>query len=129
MFDFSNATFLKLQSAGNDFYSEMLDPILVVGEQIAYTYRSIREGVVFTNKRIIIVQSKNDNDPVRDDKENVFTFLPLNRIQAYSVDTAKYIDQTLVLELWFFGLGIIKMEFYPTKQVYEICRMISEHVL
>ena len=102
----------------------MLNPMLVTGEQIVSTYQSIRDGVVFTNKRIIAINIQGLTGKKKD-----FTSLPYSKVQAYSVETAGHFDLDSELELWFSGLGKIKLEFMANANVSEICRMISEHVL
>ena len=55
--------------------------------------------------------------------------LPYSKIQAYSVETAGVFDIDSELELWFGGLGKVKLEFVSRTDVPAICRMISEFVL
>lgn len=124
MIDFTNASYLKLHPVNNNTYSSMLNPMLVTGEQIVSTYQSIRDGVVFTNKRIIAINIQGLTGKKKD-----FTSLPYSKVQAYSVETAGHFDLDSELELWFSGLGKIKLEFMANANVSEICRMISEHVL
>lgn len=124
MIDFNNASFLKLKPAKDSAYSSMLAPMFVAGEQIISTYKGVRDGVVFTNKRIITINIQGFTGTKKD-----FTTLPYSKIQAYSVETAGMLDLDCELELWFSGLGKVKLEFVSNCNVSEICRMISEHVL
>lgn len=124
MIDFTNASYLKLHPVNNNTYSSMLTPMLVAGERIVSTYQSIRDGLVFTNKRIVAINVQGLTGKKKD-----FTSLPYSKIQAYSVETAGHFDLDSELELWFSGLGKIKLEFMASANVSEICRMISEHVL
>ena len=55
MIDFQNASFLKLKKTNDNTYSSIITPMFVDGEQIIATYQSIRDGVVFTNKRIMAI--------------------------------------------------------------------------
>jgi hypothetical protein len=124
MIDFKNAEFMKLKPVSNSTYDSMLTPMFVGGEEIVSTYQSIRDGVVFTNKRIIAINIQGLTVKKKD-----FTSLPYSKIQAYSVETAGVLDLDSELELWFSGLGKIKLEFISRANVAEICKMISEHVL
>ena len=45
------------------------------------------------------------------------------------METAGHFDLDSELELWFSGLGRIKLEFVSKANVSEICRQISLHVL
>ncbi len=53
MIDFNNKGFFKLKQ--NDEYAERVTALLLDGEQVIDAYKSMRDGVVFTNKRIIAV--------------------------------------------------------------------------
>lgn len=124
MIDFKNAEFLKLKPVEDKAYSEAISPMFVEGEAIIGTFKAIRDGVVFTNKRIFVINVQGLTG-----KKVDYTSLPYSKIQAYSVETAGVIDLDSELELWFSGLGKIKLEFVARADVSKICRMISQHVL
>lgn len=124
MIDFKNADFLKLKPVDDRTYAAHLAPMFVPGEEIIGTYQAIRDGIVFTNKRIIVINIQGITGKKKD-----FTSLPYSKIQAYSVETAGHFDLDSELELWFSGLGRVKLEFVAKANVSEICRMISMHVL
>ena len=124
MIDFENASFLKLKPVDNKTYSELIVPMFVEGEQIIDTFQSIRDGVVFTNKRIIAVNVQGITGKKKD-----FTSLPYSKIQAFSVETSGILDLDSELEIWFSGLGKVKFEFVAKANVSYICRLISGFVL
>ena len=124
MIDFNNASFLKLKSVSNQTFAQMINPILVQGESIISTYQSIRDGVVFTNRRIIAINVQGITGKKKD-----FTTLPYSKIQAFSVETAGAFDLDSELELWFSGMGCIKLEFIGAADVAYLCKIISEKVL
>jgi hypothetical protein len=124
MIDFNNAKYAKLKAVGNDTYERMISGLLVEDECIISTYRGIRDGVVFTNKRIITINLQGITGTKKD-----FTSLPYSKIQAYSVETAGLLDLDSELDLWFSGLGVVRLEFAQSANVSEICRIISERVL
>ena len=124
MIDFNNASFLKLHPVSDSTFRSTIEPMFVAGEEIIGTFQSIRDGVVFTNKRIIAINVQGLTGKKKD-----FTSLPYSKIQAYSVETAGVLDLDSELELWFSGLGKVKLEFMSNANVSQICRMISEHVL
>lgn len=124
MIDFQNASYLKLRPTSDRDFSEKITPMFVEGERIIQTFRGIRDGVVFTNKRIISINVKGISGSKRD-----YTSLPYGKIQAYSVETAGLLDLDSEIELWFSGLGKVKFEFVGKADITRICRIISEHVL
>lgn len=124
MIDFKNAEYLKLKPVDDSTFSQTIQPMFVSGEKIIATFKTVRDGVVFTNKRIFAINVQGLTG-----KKVDFTSLPYSRIQAFSVETAGVIDLDSELELWFSGLGKVKFEFSSRSNVAEICKMISDLVL
>ena len=124
MIDFKNATFFKLRPVANSDFASLITPMFVPGEEIIQTFRGIRDGVVFTTKRIIAINVQGVTGKKKD-----FTSLPYSKIQSFSVETAGVFDWDSELELWFSGLGKVRFEFISEANVSQICRMISERVL
>lgn len=124
MIDFQNASFMKLKPVSNNSFASIVTPMFVPGEEIIGTYQSIRDGVVFTNKRIIAINVQGITGKKKD-----FTSLPYSKIQAFSVETAGVLDLDSELELWFSGMGKVKLEFVSNANVSAICQMISARVL
>ena len=123
MIDFQNATFVKLRPVSDNDYSDMISPMFADGEHIIQSFRGVRDGVVFTNKRIITINVQGITGKKKD-----ITSLPYSKIQAYSVETAGVLDHDSELELWFSGMGKVRFEFNARANVSAICRMISERV-
>ncbi len=124
MIDFNNASFVKLKPVPYKNYQDMIDPLLIGGEEVIATFQAMRDGIVFTNKRIISINVQGVTGKKKD-----FTSLPYTKIQAFSVETSGVFDLDSELELWFSGLGKVKLEFSGKADVAEICRMISELTL
>ena len=124
MIDFQNASFLKLKPVNDKDFADMISPMFVPGEQIVQSFRGIRDGVVFTNKRIFAINVQGITGKKKD-----FTTLPYSKIQAYSVETAGVLDLDSELDVWFSGMGRVRFEFVARANVADICRMISEKVL
>ena len=55
--------------------------------------------------------------------------LPYSKIQAYSVETAGVLDLDSELELWFSGMGKVRLEFVSRADIAGICRTISGFAL
>lgn len=124
MIDFKNAQYMKLKPVANDAFASFIMPMFVGNEQILQTFQGIRDGVVFTNMRIIVINVQGLTGKKRD-----YTSLPYSKIQAFSVETAGVIDLDSELELWFSGLGRVKLEFVSRADISSICQMISAYVL
>lgn len=124
MIDFNNAIYLKLKPVSDKTFSQIITPMFVPGEEILSTYQTVRDGVVFTNKRIIVINVQGITGKKKD-----FTSLPYSKIQAFSVETAGTLDWDSELDLWFSSLGKVRLEFVSQANVAEICKLISMHVL
>ena len=124
MIDFQNTTFLKLSPTRNSDYADWITPMFIPGEQIIQSFRGLRDGVVFTNKRIFAINVQGLTGKKKD-----FTSLPYSKIQAFSVETSGVLDLDSELELWFSGMGKVKFEFVAQANVTDICRMISAMLL
>lgn len=124
MIDFQNAAFMKLRPVNDNEFASMISPMFVQGEEIIQSFKGIRDGVVFTTKRIFAINVQGITGKKKD-----FTSMPYSKIQAFSVETAGVLDLDSELELWFSGLGKVKFEFVAQANVAGICRMISERVL
>lgn len=124
MIDFKNGAIFKLKPTGNNTFQERLSPLLIPGEEIIQTFQSVRDGVVFTNKRIFAINVQGITG-----KKVDYSSLPYSKIQAFSVETAGTLDLDSELEIWFSGLGKVKFDFTSNANVPEICQMISERIL
>ena len=124
MIDFKNASYLKLKPVSDNTFADTIKPMFVPGEEIIQTFQSVRDGIVFTTKRIFAINVQGITGKKKD-----FTSLPYSKIQAFSVETAGVLDLDSELELWFSGMGAVKFEFVSSANVSQICKMISEKVL
>lgn len=124
MIDFQNASFMKLKPVPDKDFLDMIQPMFVAGEDVIQSFRGIRDGVVFTTKRIFAINVQGITGKKKD-----FTSLPYSKIQAFSVETAGVLDLDSELELWFSGMGKVKFEFVARADVSKICKMISDKVL
>lgn len=124
MIDFNNAAFVKMTPVNSKIFGHEVMPLLIPGEEIVGTYQALRDGVVFTNKRIIAINIQGLTGKKKD-----MTSLPYSKIQAFSCENAGTFDFDSELELWFSGLGKVKFEFDPHVDIAGLCRMISAQVL
>lgn len=122
MIDFKNGSFFKLKES-ND-YGTMVSELLIPGETILNAFRAMRDGVVFTDKRVIAVNVQGITGKKRD-----FTSLPYSKIVAFSVETAGTFDLDAELELYFSGLGKVRFEFTGQTNITQIAKVIGAFVL
>ncbi|WP_089901963.1 PH domain-containing protein [Loktanella fryxellensis] len=122
MIDFKNKGFFKMKS--DPTYSNIVSELLMPDENVIASYKSMRDGVVFTSKRIIAVNVQGFTGSKKD-----FSSLPYKSIVAYSVETSGTFDLDSELEVYFSTLGLVKFEFTGKTNIVEISKYISQHIL
>lgn len=125
MIDFNGSGFFaRLKKVDNHVFEDMIAGILVEHEQIVGSYQSVRDGVVFTTKRIIAINVQGITGKKKD-----FTSIPYSKITTFSLETAGVLDLDAELEIYMSAVGKVKFEFTGTTNVTEICKLISTYAL
>ena len=124
MIDFSNGSFVKLKKIPNDNCSQEILSLLLSDENVIGAYVSIRDSVVFTDKRVISMNVQGITGKKKD-----LTSMPYSKISVFSVETSGVLDLDSELEMYFSGLGKVKFEFTGHSDIIEIGRIIAEYTL
>jgi hypothetical protein len=124
MIDFQNGLFVKLGPTDPKPIAAELAPLLIDGERVFLAFKGMRDSVAFTNKRLITVNVQGLTGKKRD-----YSSLPYSKIQAWSIETAGRFDMDAELELWFSGLGKVRLEFRGQIDIRTIGKLIGDHVL
>lgn len=122
MIDFDNKSVFKLKQKPE--YAEKVIELLIEGEEVIDAYKSMRDGVVFTNKRIIAVNVQGITGSKKD-----YTSLPYKNIVAYSIETSGTFDLDSELEIYFSAVGKVRFEFTGQSSMLEISKIISSYLL
>lgn len=122
MIDFDNKTVFKLKQ--DEEYGEKVQDLLIDGETVIDSFSSMRDGFVFTNKRIIAVNVQGITGSKKD-----FTSLPYKNVIAFSVETSGTFDIDSELQLYFSEVGKVKFEFSGKTNMIDIGKMIGAHAL
>ena len=125
MIDFSSKGFFaRLKKVSSDEFGNIINDFLISGEDVIGAYKSVRDGVVFTNKRIIAINVQGLTGKKQD-----YTSIPYSKISTFSLETAGFFDLDAELELYMSGVGKVKFQFTGSTDVKIICKMISDYVL
>jgi Bacterial PH domain len=122
--DFSSGSVFKLNPCKTEDIAPAAAPLVIPGEQIVSCFKAVRDFVVFTDKRLIAVNVQGMTGKKRD-----FTSLPYSKIQAFSIETAGTFDLDAELDLWFSGLGKVRLEFKGNSDIRQLGHMIASYVL
>ena len=120
----SGGVFARLGPSDPRAVAAELAPILVDGEAVHLSFKGMRDSVVFTNKRLIAINVQGLTGKKRD-----YSSLPYSKIQAWSIETAGRFDLDAELELWFSGLGRVRLDFKGQVDIRSIGQLIGQHVL
>ncbi|MFI7431832.1 PH domain-containing protein [Micromonospora sp. NPDC049836] len=124
MIDFANGSVFKLHPCNPADIAPAVAPLLIPGEQMVSCFKAVRDFVVFTDKRLIAVNVQGITGKKRD-----FTSLPYSKIQAFSIETAGTFDLDAELDLWFSGLGKVRLEFKGNSDIRQLGQMVASYVL
>ena len=124
MAEFQNNGFGKLKPAPTFALEPMVAPVLIDGETIIGVFEGLRDGVVFTNKRIIALNMQQQTGTKKE-----YTFIPYSKIQLYSMETAGTSELENTLVLWLSGVGKMTFAFSAETDLLELCRILSVFVL
>jgi len=134
-----NKDLFDLKLVENSIGKAEVDFLLLEDETIEFSFKSMTDMVIITNKRFIAMGLQ---DMIGSEKKEEFSSsLPLNKIQAFSIvngsETLQNFnihtkDETIkysALELKFSGLDKVKFEFNKTVDIKSIGTFISKHLL
>ncbi len=94
------------------------------GETIVAVFKTIRDFVVFTDKRVISANVQGITG-----KKVDYTSLPYSKVQAYSVETAGTFDRDCELDLFYSGIGRVRFEIKGNCDIVALSKLISSFIL
>ncbi len=100
--------------------------LLIDGEEVKMAFKTVRDQLVFTNKRIISIDVQGITG-----KRRSFSTMPYSKIQYFSIQTPGFAELVSDSELFimFSNTFTANFEFKGNVDIGEIGRMISEYVL
>ena len=100
--------------------------LLIAGEEIVQAFHTVRDQLVFTNKRIVAIDVQGITG-----KRKSYASMPYSKIQFFSIQTAGFLELIPDSELFImFTNGFTaKFEFKGNVDIGQIGRMISQYVL
>jgi len=124
MIDFKNKSFIKLKAIDKEEGEKVVKDLLIDKECVISAFSSMRDKLIFTDKRVISVNVQGITGSKVD-----YTSIPYSKIQAYSVETAGMLDLDAEIDITVSGLGTIRFELHSTSDIRAICQKISEKIL
>ena len=99
--------------------------LLVEGEVIEHAYRVLRDLIVFTDRRLVLVDKQGLTG-----KKREYVSVPYGSITRFSKETAGRFDMDAEVKLWLRGESTpMKFEFRKDRNVHDVYRILSSYVL
>lgn len=126
MVNFSNNAVFNLSPIKEDQVQENVKNLFVSGETIIGAYKTIRDQVIFTNKRIITIDVQGITGKKKD-----YSTLPYSKIQYFSVQTPGFAELVpdCEMELYFTNGFVAKFEFKGSCNIIALGQVISSFIL
>jgi hypothetical protein len=99
-----------------------LEHLLANGEKIDVAFKLIRDLIVFTNKRLLLVDKQGLTG-----KKIDYHSIPFKSISHFSVETAGHFDLDSELKIWISGAKepAISRQFKKDKSIYDIQKILA----
>ena len=124
--NFNQDSVFNLKPISNDEVRGEVDGLLIADEKVEFAFKTIRDQLVFTNKRIISIDVQGITG-----KRKSFATMPYSKIQYFSIQTPGFMELFPDSELFvMFTNGFTaKFEFKGAVDIGKIGRMLSEYFL
>ena len=124
MIDFENKKVLKLTAEKPEKGLNAVEVLLIDGETVIDSFVSVRDRLVFTDKRMISINVQGVTGMKKD-----YTSIPYKKIQTFSVETAGFLDLDAELSVHISSIGLIRFQLMGSKHIKLLCSAIAEHIL
>ena len=98
--------------------------LLVAGEEIVSAFQTVRDQVVFTNKRVFVINVQG----ITGKKTSYFSY-PYSKIQYFGIETAGVFDIDSELILAFSNGARLQFDFKSNVNIRQISALISGYIL
>lgn len=120
----NNSQIYKMREVAVNTFDNTVSMFYIDGEETIACYQAMRDYMIFTNKRMIVVDVQGITGKKKD-----FSSFPYSKIQAFSVKTAGVLDVDTDVDIVFAGLGAIHLEFTTQTNVAKLLRLIGGFTL
>ena len=124
MIDFDQATVFKLKPIALEKMREEINAFLIDGEEVFAVFKSMRDQLVFTNKRVIATNVQGITGSKVD-----YTSIPFSKVQTFSIETAGTLDLDCEIQLYLSEVGRVTFDIRGSFDIVGFNKLISTYVL
>lgn len=120
---FFNAILGNASTTDKNEVKKELAPLLLDNEEIDAAFKLVRDLIVFTDKRLILVDKQGITG-----KKIEYHSLPYKSISHFSVETAGRFDLDSELKVWVSGAEtpVINKQFRKDNSIFDIQKILAE---
>jgi len=120
-----NALFGNASKVDAAQVQDAFQQVLARGEQIEQAYELVRDNLIFTNKRLLLVDKQGVTG-----KKIGYHSIPYRSITHFSIETAGHFDLDADLKIWISSThDPFVMQFNRWLNIYEVQGVLASYVL
>ena len=102
--------------------TQELEQILTAGEEVNVAFKLVRDLIVFTDKRLLLVDKQGITG-----KKIEYHSVPYKAISHFSIETAGRFDLDAELKIWISGAATptISKQFRKNDSIYDVQRVLA----
>ena len=120
----TDSSFLNLREISPAEVKEAALQLLVPGEEVVAAFKTIRDQVLFTTKRIFVINVQGVTG-----KKTSYLSYPYSKIQYYGIETAGVLDIDSELKVTFHDGSELQFDFRSRVDIKRINALISKYIL
>ncbi len=102
---------------------ELFDFLISEDEQVLLSFKSIRDRLIVTNKKLLIIDIQGILG-----KKKEYMVIPLSKITAFACESAGTFDLDAELKIWASGLNQIQFEFMKGTDIRPLTRILNDAI-
>lgn len=102
---------------------ELFDFLIGEDEQILLSFKSIRDRLIVTNKKLLIIDIQGILG-----KKKEYMVIPLSKITAFSCESAGTFDLDAELKIWASGINQMQFEFMKGTDIRPLTKILNNAI-
>lgn len=120
----TDANIMNLKLIDQKYVRPEVPSLLVQGESIVSAFQTVRDQVIFTNKRVFVINVQGITG-----KNTSYFSYPYSKVQYFGIETAGVFDIDSELVLCFSNGARLQFDFKSNVNIRQISAIISGYIL